>query len=100
MYTIIIVFIVIACILLVLSVLIQNPKGGGLSQTFGGFSNQILGVKQTTDLLEKITWTLVGVMAGLCLITLFFVGQPSTTSTGPKSELENINLNNTPSNLP
>lgn len=59
--------IVITCILtvlLILIVLIQNSKGGGLAGEFGGLgSNQLMGVKKTTDLLEQITWGLgIGVM--------------------------------------
>lgn len=92
MYSFIIVLIIIACVLLMLVVLIQNPKGGGLSSTFGGISNQILGVKRTTDFLEKATWTLIVSIGLLSLSTLFFVGAPSSTSTGPKSELENVDL--------
>ena len=45
MYTIFAILIVITCILLVLVVLVQNPKGGGLSATFGG-GNQVMGVKK------------------------------------------------------
>lgn len=92
MYSLIIVLIIIACILLMLVVLIQNPKGGGLSSTFGGISNQILGVKRTTDFLEKSTWTLIVVIAVLSMSTLFFASAPSANTTGPKSELENIDL--------
>ena len=72
-------------------VLIQNPKGGGLGQTFGGISNQFLGVQRTTDFLEKGTWVLIGAVAILSISTMFFVGKP-TTQTGPKSELENVDL--------
>lgn len=100
MYSFLIVLIVIACVFLMLAVLIQNPKGGGLSSTFGGLSNQILGVKRTTDFLEKATWTLIIVVAGLSLATFFFAGTSNTTSTGPKSELENVDLNNQQPNLP
>ena len=47
-------------ILLVLVILVQNPKGGGLSSAFGGDSPQMLGgVKKTTDFLDKATWALV-----------------------------------------
>ncbi len=92
MYSFIIILIIIACILLMLVVLIQNPKGGGLSSSFGGISNQILGVKRTTDFLEKATWTLIVAVGLLSLSTLFFIGTPATTTTGPKSELENIDL--------
>jgi preprotein translocase subunit SecG len=92
MYTLITILIIIACILLMVVVLIQNPKGGGLGQAFGGLSNQFLGVQRTTDFLEKSTWVLVGAVAVLSMCTLFFVGQPAATQTGPKSELENVDL--------
>lgn len=52
--------IVVVSILLVLVILVQNPKGGGLSSAFGGDSPQMLGgVKKTTDFLDKATWALV-----------------------------------------
>src|SRR4030095_8459074 len=92
MYSFITVLIIVACVLLMLVVLIQNPKGGGLSSTFGGLSNQILVVKRTTDFLEKATWTLIIVVAVLSLSAFFFVGKVTSTSTGPKSELENVDL--------
>ena len=62
MYTAITVFIIIACILLVLVVLMQNSKGGGLAAGFSG-SSQVMGVRKTTDFLEKFTWG--------CAIALF-----------------------------
>src|ERR1043166_2276029 len=92
MYTLITILISIACVLLMIVVLIQNPKGGGLGQTFGGFSNQFLGVQRTTDFLEKATWVLIGSVAVLSLATMMFVGKPTTTQTGPKSALENVDL--------
>jgi preprotein translocase subunit SecG len=95
MYSFITVLIIIACVLLMLVVLIQNPKGGGLSSTFGGISNQILGVKRTTDFLEKATWTLIVVIGLLSMSTFFFLGQPAGT-TGPKSELENTDMSTSP----
>ncbi|HXA03047.1 MAG TPA: preprotein translocase subunit SecG [Cytophagaceae bacterium] len=52
-----IVLIIITCALLVLVVLAQNPKGGGLASNFGGAgSSQLMGVKKTGDLLERLTW--------------------------------------------
>ena len=60
-------------------ILIQNPKGGGLSSTFGGFGNQVLGVKQTTDVLEKGTWIFAGVVALLCIISPVFVPKGSNS---------------------
>ena len=64
MVTTIIVIICIFTVLLILIVLVQNSKGGGLAGEFGGLgSNQLMGVKKTTDLLEQITWGLgIGVM--------------------------------------
>ena len=47
------ILVIIASVILGMIVLIQNPKGGGLSASFGGFGNQIMGVKQTTDVLGK-----------------------------------------------
>lgn len=67
----------IVCVLLTLIVLIQNPKGGGLSATFGGFSTNLLGAQRTTDILEKGTWYLAIILIGLSLLSEFFV------SSGP-----------------
>ena len=58
MYILFTILIVIASILLILLVLVQNSKGGGLSAGFSS-SNQIMGVRKTTDFLEKATWVLV-----------------------------------------
>lgn len=58
MFTLLIVLIIIACVLLTFIVLIQNPKGGGLASNFSG-SNNLMGVKRTGDILEKGTWILV-----------------------------------------
>jgi preprotein translocase subunit SecG len=57
MYTAITVFIALICLLLALVVLVQNSKGGGLAAGFSS-SNQVMGVRRTTDLLEKLTWGL------------------------------------------
>ncbi len=57
MFYFILSLILLAAILLILVVLVQNSKGGGLASNFGP-SNQILGARQTTDFLEKLTWGL------------------------------------------
>lgn len=67
------VLIVIACAALGFVVLIQNPKGGGLSANVGGLSNQFMGVKQTTDVLEKGTWLFAGIIAVLALVSSLFL---------------------------
>ena len=70
MGTVIAVFILITCVLLVIVVLIQNPKGGGLSSEFSS-SNQYMGVRKTADFLEKATWTLAIVLLSLSLLSNF-----------------------------
>ena len=58
MFYLFIALIILACVLLVFVVLIQNPKGGGLNSNFAG-SNNLMGVKRTGDILETGTWVLV-----------------------------------------
>ena len=70
MGTFITVLILITCVLLVIVVLIQNPKGGGLSSEFSS-SNQYLGVRKTADFLEKATWTLAIALLSLSLMSNF-----------------------------
>ena len=68
MYIAVISIIVFICVLLILVVLAQNPKGGGLSSQFGGGgASQLMGVKRTGDLLEKLTW---GFAIALVVLTL------------------------------
>ena len=76
------VLIIVASLILGLIVLIQNPKGGGLSGTFGGFSNQLMGVKQTTDVLEKGTWVFAAVVGLLCLMSPAFIPKEGAASPG------------------
>lgn len=77
MFTVFIILVAIIAILLILVVLVQNSKGGGLAGEFGGMgATQMFGVKRTTDLLEKITWGLVGALAVLALVSHLFIGTP------------------------
>lgn len=74
MFTFIITLIIIAALLLVLVVLAQNSKGGGLSSQFGGGgTSQVMGVKRTGDLLEKLTWGLAIALLVLSLSTHIFL---------------------------
>lgn len=68
-----VILIILASVVLGLIVLVQNPKGGGLAGNIAGFSNQFMGVKQTTDVLEKGTWIFAGVIGLLCLVSAFFI---------------------------
>ncbi len=76
MYGVIVTLILIIAVLLILVVLAQNPKGGGLSSQFGGSgTTQLMGVKKTGDLLEKLTWGFAVALLVLSVSTNFM--QPS-----------------------
>jgi preprotein translocase subunit SecG len=84
MFTFVISLIVIVCVLLVLIILAQNPKGGGLSSQFGGSgASNLIGVKKTGDLLERLTWGFAIALFVLSLSTNFII--PSNTGTGLNS---------------
>ena len=85
MYPLITVLLFIVCILLILIVLVQNSKGGGLASNFQA-SNQIMGVRKTTDFLEKATWTLAGALLFLSVVGTAFI--PRENKVGPKSEIK------------
>jgi preprotein translocase subunit SecG len=80
MTIIFLILIVIASFVLGFIVLVQNPKGGGLAGSFAGLSNQFMGVKQTTDVLEKGTWIFAAVIGVLCLASTFFIPHTAGTS--------------------
>ena len=61
MYSVFVILAVIVAVLLSFIVLIQESKGGGLASSFAS-SNQIMGVRKTTDVVEKATWTLAGLL--------------------------------------
>ncbi|MBK6634568.1 MAG: preprotein translocase subunit SecG [Chitinophagaceae bacterium] len=84
------ILVIIASVILGLIVLIQNPKGGGLSSSFGGFGNQIMGVKQTTDVLEKGTWLFAAIVGVLCIISPAFIPKEGTGSAPNKNLMEDV----------
>ncbi len=85
MYVFISVLVVIAALLLVFVVIIQNSKGGGLAAGFSS-SNQVMGVRKTTDFLEKATWTLAGIVVVLSIVATVFL--PRTQSGVPESAIK------------
>ncbi len=87
-FVLISVLILITCILLVLIVLVQNAKGGGLAANFSS-SNQIMGVRKTTDFLEKATWTLAIVLLALTLTSNFVIPR-SQMGAVPESEVRDL----------
>jgi len=85
------ILVIIASVILGLIVLVQNPKGGGLSSSFGGFGNQIMGVKQTTDVLEKGTWLFAAIVGILCIVSPAFIPKEGSGSAPNKDLIENVN---------
>jgi preprotein translocase subunit SecG len=80
-FSIFLVLITIVCFLLVVVIMVQNPKGGGLSSSIGG-SQMLGGVQKTTDFLDKSTWTLATVLIVLILLSsLSFGGALSDTDS-------------------
>ena len=80
-FSIFLVLITIVCFLLVVVIMVQNPKGGGLSSSIGG-SQMLGGVQKTTDFLDKSTWTLATVLIALILLSsLSFDGSLSDTDS-------------------
>lgn len=80
-FSIFLVLITIVCFLLIVVIMVQNPKGGGLSSTLGG-STQMGGVQKTTDFLDKSTWTLaIALIALILLSSLSFTGSLSDSDS-------------------
>lgn len=87
------VLVIIASVVLGMIVLIQNPKGGGLSASLGGFSNQLMGVKQTTDVLEKGTWLFAAIVGILCLVSPAFIPKDGTSrSSTDENTIRNLSI--------
>jgi preprotein translocase subunit SecG len=86
-----IILVILASAILGFIVLVQNPKGGGLSGSVAGFSNQFMGVKQTTDVLEKGTWLFAAIIGVLCLVSTLFISD--TAGAGGSGSLEKVPTN-------
>ena len=94
MITLFIILIIAACIGLGFMVLIQNPKGGGLNANVGGLTNNFMGVKQTTDVLEKGTWIFVTVIALLAMSSTLFL-KSSGNADSDKGLINKVNTSAT-----
>ena len=83
MYTLFVILIVLAAVLMIGIVLIQESKGGGLASNFSS-SNQIMGVRKTTDFIEKATWGLAVAMVVLSVVCAYV----APTATDSESVME------------
>ncbi len=99
MYLLIIIVMLLASILMCGIVLIQNSKGGGLASGFSS-SNQIMGVRKTTDFLEKATWTLAAVMVVCSIIAAYTLPSSNTSSQDAIMEQAQRDANTNPYNVP
>lgn len=97
MSTFLMILSIIAAVLLIVIVLLQNSKGGGLDSSFGNV-NQLGGVAQSTETIEKATWTLAGVIGFLSLLAAMNIGsnqnQESNIDTSANQNIPAQNDNN------
>lgn len=103
LYSICIVLILVASIILILAVLVQNPKSG-MAANFGA-ANQVMGVRESANILEKTTWTLAGLIVALSLIAT--ISMESNVSVGTTSLqkdaealMEHVNATSTQNAMP
>ena len=100
MYTVIVILILVVSVLLGLVVLVQNSKGGGLISNFGS-ANQMMGVRQTTDFLEKATWTMAIILVVLCLVSSMSIPKQRMAGDVQESQMrEQIELAAPATNAP
>ena len=80
---------VIAAVLLIIVILIQNPKGGGLSGEFGGATSQMFGVQRSGDIMEKLTWGFFAfIIVGTLTTGIIFSNATTKASTNAATDVE------------
>lgn len=98
MYNLLVILVVIASIFMCLIVLIQESKGGGLASGFAS-GNQVMGVRKTTDVIEKVTWGLAAAMVVFSVLSVYFI--PSSSADTSVMEAPAMEQQATaPTNLP
>lgn len=80
MYTVLVVLAVLTAVFMCFIVLIQESKGGGLASSFSS-SNQIMGVRKTTDVIEKTTWALAAILVVLSVATAYVTPAPEASTS-------------------
>lgn len=93
------ILIIVASIILILLVLVQNSKGGGLASNFSS-SNQVMGVRRTTDFLEKATWVMAVSLLVLCLLTTLTIDKGTKEPSKSAIEEQLANQPKAPSAAP
>ena len=98
MYTLFVILIVVASIMMIGIVLIQESKGGGLASNFSS-SNAIMGVRKTTDFIEKATWGLAIAMVVISVASAYVAPSATTDESVIEKAATEGNTTN-PNNLP
>ena len=75
-FIVLMICLILLCVILIFLVLSQNPKGGGLSGTFGGGGTQMFGVQNTNKFMDKATWTITGTIAGIVILSGVLIAKP------------------------
>jgi len=86
-YIFVSILVLIACVLVIMVVLVQNSKGGGLAANFTS-AGQSMGVRKTADFLEKSTWTLGAAIVILCLVATATIPRGQSKESVIKSSIE------------
>ena len=97
MYTLFLILIILAAVLMIGIVLIQESKGGGLASNFSS-SNQIMGVRKTTDFIEKATWGLAIAMVVFSVLCAYTAPEATASQSVMENATEAPQTN--PNNLP
>lgn len=92
MSTLITILILIASVLMIGIVLIQKSKGGGLASNFAS-SNQIMGVRKTTDVIEKTTWILAVAIIVLCIASVAFMPKAVVATSVVENQTQEVPVN-------
>ena len=98
MYTLFVILIVVASLMMIGIVLIQESKGGGLASNFSS-SNAIMGVRKTTDFIEKATWGLAIAMVVISVASAYVAPSATTDESVIEKAATEGNTTN-PNNLP
>jgi preprotein translocase subunit SecG len=77
------ILVILTSVIISFFILVQNPKGGGLSGSIAGFNSQFMGVKQTTDVLEKGTWVMAVLIALLSIASPMFISGSRSGAAEP-----------------
>lgn len=90
------VLLMILSVLLIIIIMAQNPKGGGLSATFGGSSSAQFGVQRTNDFMEKATWILACSIVVLVTLSVVMTATPNQTQPLPTKPKQTAPVNTQP----